>query len=122
MSYQCWVATLSKQGRKVRLFTRTTDEMVKVDLALPQYASLISLGTEGVLSPQDNQNQAYLAAGAIKSHLLYSNQYDGGVLVVSKVDAVPNAKPINSVGGKGTQHSVSFLCNIWEEDVGQPEC
>ena len=105
------MATVKKRGVPVRLFTRTTDEMVEIDLAIPQYGSLISLGRESALAPQDSLNQFYLANGAIKSHMLYSDQYDGGAYTVIEVAEVPASHPVNSVGGS----SNSFLCNIWEE-------
>jgi hypothetical protein len=106
-----WMATVKKRGVPVRLFTRTTDEMVEIDLAIPQYGSLIFLGREGALAPQDSLNQFYLASGAIKSHLHYSGQYDGEAYAVTEVAEIPNIQPINSVGGSRN----SFLCNIWEE-------
>lgn len=110
------MAALKKRGVPVRLFTRTTDRMVEADLSAAQYGSLISLGREGALAPQDGLNQFYLANGAIKSYLLYSDQYDGAAYTVIEVPEVPSSLPISSVGGNGS----SFLCNIWEEEEPSP--
>jgi len=110
------MATVTKGDVPVRLFTKTTDQMVEVDLAVPQYGSLISLGREGAQTPHDSMNQFYLANGAIKSHMLYSDQYGRGAYTITQVPEVPNGQPINSVGGS----IQSYLCNIWEELATSP--
>jgi hypothetical protein len=104
------MAIVKKGGVPTRLFTRTTDEMIRIDLSLPQHASLISIGREEHETTNENLNHHHLANGAFRCHLLNSAQYDGGAFAVSEVKEVPRSQPINSVGGS----SGSFLCNIWE--------
>jgi len=106
----------TKNGKAVRLFTQTTDEMVALDLACPPYGSLIATARISASVKRLPEHDHFdLAWGAFFVHMRYSKNYTTLDISISRVDAVPDSKHINSVGGEVVSSGNNFICNIWEE-------
>ena len=111
-----WKAAAIKDGKSIFLFTATTDAMVRLDLGLPKFASLIDSARRFIPgSRTEEQNHLDLAAGAFLEHLKRKEYASTRTLEVQPAESLPTADPIASVGGSGG----SMLCSIWERGTAE---
>jgi hypothetical protein len=108
-----WRVSAIKGDRPVFLYTVTTDAMVRIDLSLPKFASLIESARRIILSQRTAEhNHIDLATGAFIEHVRKREYSSTKTLHVESAEHSPSTAPIASAGGAGG----GVLCSIWEEE------